>query len=203
MAITRFLVQNFSALFFFAEWQPATSRNLSHTDHSVHVFPGKRQQVNNWSHGLCDWSLWVFLMQREAISYLMTAITFKQNKTKTHQTHFLLLLYFPGQSEYSKEGTFAISRLLCFHFLAKILHTQKKVYEMCDPRRLPPQTKPLPLKGVQLYKCILIRCPFLVYRTWNLSDSASQFRLNIIWQLIRLVTATPSPSSLSTLPRGN
>lgn len=114
MIITRFLVQNVSALFFFAEWQPSTSRNLSHTDQSVHVFPGKRQQVNNWSHGLCDWSLWVFLMQREAISYLMTAITFKQSKTKTHQTHFLLLLYFPGQSEYSKEGTFAISRLLCF-----------------------------------------------------------------------------------------
>lgn len=135
MIITRFLVQNFSALFFFAEWQPATSRNLSHTDQSVHVFPGKRQQVNNWSHGLCDWSLWVFLMQREAISYLMTAITFKQSKTKTHQTHFLLLLYFPGQSEYSKEGTFAISRLLCFHFPAKILHwkykTHKKKFMKC------------------------------------------------------------------------
>lgn len=35
------------------------------------------------------------------------------------------------------------------------------------------------------------------------SDFASHFRLNIIWHLVRLVTATPSPSSLSTLPQGN
>lgn len=35
------------------------------------------------------------------------------------------------------------------------------------------------------------------------SDCRSQFRLNIIWQLIRLVPAAASPSSLSTLPWGN
>lgn len=48
-----------------------------------------------------------------------------------------------------------------------------------------------------------------VNSTWKTTERGvqrffmSQLRLNIICQLIRLVTATPSPSSLSTLPRGN
>lgn len=59
------------------------------------------------------------------------------------------------------------------------------------------------VKSIQLGECILHHAYSFRNDRTACADFASQFRLNTIWPRIRLVTATPSLSSLSTLPPGN
>lgn len=122
---------------------------------------------------------------------------------------FCLMSYsdFPGQADYLIQWPSEQACFFIFTSPAKsslwIYKIQKQIVKCVRPDTCIYKLYQMP--------ALFMIIQFYVWGQFNLanafytecSDFVSQFRLNINWQLIRLVTATPSLSSLSTLPRGN